>query len=316
MKKHLLLACLVSLLTPLAAENVTICQLFEKLLNHANDFKPLMAGKDPSLPIRQLSTIQLEGAVSSRFNVLNDVTFEAELGRYPSQMEAIKAQNKWAKALMECYPGMKFGFRREIILDHTFGYTYPILWNETTIRVFTAAFVIKNITSEYELVFECKQAREETLTKPAIVAFTDYTMLTVERDDSPFTEALQEVLYQATVAFEEIKGNDEDDHIVGRYPATLKLPGYDNCYVDTEDNYSYVVSICKDVDKETLQAKLAPVGQQIVAALGKDYAYRLSKDGSTVYYVRGKDPDETVATLSYTVHNGLYSAAFIVWGRD
>jgi hypothetical protein len=278
MKKHLLLACLVSLLTPLAAENVTICQLFEKLLNHANDFKPLMAGKDPSLPIRQLSTIQLEGAVSSRFNVLNDVTFEAELGRYPSQMEAIKAQNKWAKALMECYPGMKFGF--------------------------------------YELVFECKQAREETLTKPAIVAFTDYTMLTVERDDSPFTEALQEVLYQATVAFEEIKGNDEDDHIVGRYPATLKLPGYDNCYVDTEDNYSYVVSICKDVDKETLQAKLAPVGQQIVAALGKDYAYRLSKDGSTVYYVRGKDPDETVATLSYTVHNGLYSAAFIVWGRD
>lgn len=307
----------MSLLTPLAAENLTICPLFEKLLNNANDFKPLMAGKDPSLPMRTLSTIQLDGAESSRFTVgINDVTFEAELGRYPTHLDALKMQNKWTKALMECYPGMKFGVRHEKILSHTFMYTYPILKNETTIRVFTAAFVIKKIFDTYDLVFECKQAQEKSRTQREIVAFTDHTIVTADRENTPFTEALLEVLYQATIEFEEIKGNVEDENNDGRYPATLKLPGFDNCYVDTEDYTAYVVSVCKDVDQETLQAKLPPFIQLIASALGKEYAYRLSKEGNTIYYIRGNNPDKVIATLTYTVRDGLYSALFIVWEQD
>ncbi|NLT04417.1 MAG: hypothetical protein GXY09_11210, partial [Bacteroidales bacterium] len=66
MRKHLLIVALLGLLSPLAAENLTICQAFEKLLNHADDFKPLMGGEDEANPFLTKSTIQVEGATSSR----------------------------------------------------------------------------------------------------------------------------------------------------------------------------------------------------------------------------------------------------------
>jgi hypothetical protein len=61
MRKHLLIVALLGLLSPLAAENLTICQAFEKLLNHATDFKPLMGEKMQTIHLKRFQPYRWRG---------------------------------------------------------------------------------------------------------------------------------------------------------------------------------------------------------------------------------------------------------------
>lgn len=316
MRKHLLIIALLGLLSPLSAENLAICQAFEKLLNHAADFKPLMGEKDEANPFKTNSTMQLEGAVSSGFfESLGKLTFKAELGKYDTHLDAFKKQNEWANALRGCYPIMKFSVKQREVAGGTIMNTYPILRNESLIRVFSCSFVIQHIFNTHDLSFEFPQAQDGGILKDEILTYIDYTLLPGFPDDSPFTESVYSLLEHAQVGFKVITGEFEDFDKVATFSTFYKLPGYDDAVIEenTGGYRYYVVNVCKNVDKATFEAKSGPFFQKLMTALGNNFAYRELNNGQAVHFVRCDDALDVAMRFEYAERDGLYTARLLVY---
>ncbi|NLT03881.1 MAG: hypothetical protein GXY09_08475, partial [Bacteroidales bacterium] len=272
--------------------------------------------KDADNPFKTISTIQVEGAASSGFiESLGGMTFEAELGRYETHLDAFNTQTKWANALRECYPIMKFSIKEQEVTGGTIMYTYPILRNESPIRVFTCSFVILYVFSTHDLSFRFPQAQKGGILKNEILAFIDYTPLPGSPDDSPFTERIYSLLEHAKVGFKVITGEFEDYDKVATFSTFYKLPDYDDAVIEECSNgyRYYVVNVCKNVDKATFEAKGGPFFQKLMAALGGNFAYRELANGQAVHFVRCDDALDVAMRFEYTEKDGLYSARLLVY---
>lgn len=316
MKKNLLIIGLLALMMPLSAETLNICKAFEKLLTNVNDFKPLMAGKDPKNPLAYLSTFQLEGAESASFITDDNTTrFEADLGSYQTDIEATRKKNEWEKSFITCFPTMKLLYRHHFVpvLKTEFSYYHPSVQNETTIRVYDAAFCISKIISTYDLIFEFHQAQH---------AYTEYTLINQEQVKSPFGETLSAIIKHADDdVFEEIKGEILQEDISGEdlaYATTLKIPGYSDSYIGVNlDNESrYVVNLCVNVEKSSFETTRASFLKALMSAMGKGFAYSTSANEQTIDFVKTSYLFRKVATFSFTEKNGKYTAHFMVYAPE
>lgn len=313
---------LLALLMPLSAETLTICQAFEKLLTNVTNFDPLMGEQDPQNIMATLSTFQVEGAESSSFvQRINNVTFEAELGSYPTKQDALNKQNEWIKAMRVCYPAMAFVSRNERFLDVQYTRSYPFLKNETTLRVYEASFCSKEESSLYTLSFEFPQAKAASALSKEMPAFTKYTLLTEEFLESPFGDSLYTLFDYASKNFEPITGNrllNEVDKKAIRYDVSYKLPGYPYSYVEQNTNNlrSYVIRLCNNVDEATFGAKVKPFIRKMQASLGKSYAYKASANGQTMDFVRTNDPLTKLISFDLSVNNEKYTARLIIYSTE
>jgi len=320
MKRYLLLFGLLTLLLPLSAETLTICQTFEKLLTNVANFKPLMGEQDPKNIMATLSTFQVEGAESSSFiQSLNKVTFEAKLGSYPTNQDAFKKQNELMKAMRVCYPTMEFVIRNEQVMDVQYMRSYPFIKNKTSLNVYEASFCIKEESSMFTLSFEFPQAKAASALSKGTPAFTNYIFLDEEFIDSPFADSLYTLFDYAPKNFEPITGSlllNEVDKKALRYDVSYKLPSCPDSYVEqnTNNERSYVIRLCNNVDEVTFGEKVnMPIVKRILVSLGKSYAYKASANGQTMDFVRTNDPLNKLISFDYSVSNGKYTACFIIY---
>lgn len=314
MKKTLLLAGLLALTGSLCAQNMPLCEVFEKLGNNSSDFSPLMGPATDTLEINFVSTIEVDKAEKSIFKkLLGAPYFEASYGSFQTETEALQFVKGIQQEFSACWEGFRFPEKYDKALNiRDFRFVQDAL---NIFRVYEASLRIDQWAGEFYVSFRFPQSSDDFFTGTT-PAFVDYQVLPKTEDDSPFAFSLKLVMTEAFEGFERIRGDLilDPNNFFSCYEAKFMPTGYENCYIEDRGLgiIFYTIPLLSNVEEASFVEHLNTLVPKVLDALGSDYAISQSADGTSATIVRKDDPVHRAGTLSISAKDGLYSVNLIL----
>ena len=170
-------------------------------------------------------------------------------------------------------------------------------------RYYEAYFEINKLGNTYEVLFICPPAEKTGYgaNAKATPTFSDYYFNTVSLDNQQFSQDIRKIILESENNFENFKGDKVDMgySFFQNYSSKFQVSGITNCYIEkhTARIVNFVIPLLENTDIETLKKQSPLLIQNLMAALGTDYAYNVSEDQTKVVFVNKNSPQKKVVTF-------------------